>query len=232
MILIPYRTLENVVQTIVDMLNDGVESLGFVSPSHMIPQMKSIIRAVHERGFYPYIVYNTNGYDSLDSLKDLEEWVDVYLPDFKYMDSDLSSSLSDAPDYPRIAGLAIREMYRQKGNMLHLNENAVAERGLIVRHLVLPGKVENSKAVLRYISDEISSRITLSLMSQYYPLPGLSNIAPLNRKLFNSEYTEVVEEMEKLGFSNGWVQEFESADFYLPDFESATPFTDKILPQE
>jgi putative pyruvate formate lyase activating enzyme len=220
----PERTLYEVVKNIKKILDTGIENLGFVSPSHMVPQMKTIIRALQEDGYFPYIVYNTNAYDKVETLKSLEEWVDVYLPDFKYSDPALSLKYSDSSNYPEIAGLAIKEMYRQKGNTIRLNENGIAESGLIIRHLVLPGAVENSLGVLRYIAEEISTRIYISLMSQYYPTPNVSGISPLNRKLIQSEYQQVVEELEKLGFTKGWVQDHESAGFYFPDFESEWPF--------
>jgi putative pyruvate formate lyase activating enzyme len=220
----PDQSLEEIVRSIINILKGGVKNLGFVSPSHMIPQMKSIILALREEGYFPYIVYNTNAYDSVETLKTLEEFVDVYLPDFKYSDPSLSRKWSDAANYPEIAGLAIREMYRQKGNTIQLDENGKAERGLLVRHLVLPGKVENSIGVLRYLAHEVSNRITLSLMSQYHPISRVSETDPLNRKIRQAEYEVVVEEMEKLGFSKGWVQDFDSADFYIPDFESERPF--------
>jgi putative pyruvate formate lyase activating enzyme len=217
-------SLKEVIASIIPILNTGVEGLGFVSPSHMIPQMIAIINELRKEGHFPYIVYNSNGYDSAETLKTLEEWVDVYLPDFKYSDSDLALKYSDAANYPEIAGKAIKEMYRQTGNVLRLNENGVAEKGLLIRHLVLPGAVENSKNVLRFLEEEVSNNITLSLMSQYHPIPGVSDLNPLNRKLEKSEYDSVVEEMEKLGFTKGWVQEFDSADFYYPDFEKQLPF--------
>ena len=216
--------LHEIVNTIKRILNGGVESLGFVSPTHMIPQMKAIIRALHKEDYFPYIVYNTSAYDSVEILKTLEEWVDIYLPDFKYTDPDLAKRYSDAGNYPEMAGWAIKEMYRQKGSTLRLNENGVAEWGLIVRQLVLPGAVENSKKVLRYLAGEISERITVSLMSQYYPVPQVSKIQALNRKLTRDEYDEVVKEMDGLGFTKGWVQDHESADFYRPDFDSENPF--------
>lgn len=220
----PLWSLEEVVNSIKTILNEGVENLGFVSPSHMIPQMKSIILALHKEDYFPYIVYNTNAYDSVETLKKLEELVDVYLPDYKYSDPALSQKWSDAANYPEIAGKAIREMYRQKGNTIHLNENGIAERGLLVRHLVLPGEVENSIGVLRSLAEDVSNRITLSLMSQYHPISRVSEIEPLNRNIRQAEYESVVAEMEKLGFSKGWVQDFDSADFYYPDFESERPF--------
>jgi putative pyruvate formate lyase activating enzyme len=186
--------------------------------------MKMIIRALHEEGYDPVIVYNTNAYDKVEILRSLEEIVDVYLPDYKYEDPELSARWSDAPDYPLIALSAIREMYRQKGNYLHLNSKGKIESGLIIRHLVLPGAVENSIRVLRTIASDISPRIAISLMSQYRPALPVTGDYPLNRKISKKEYKLVVEEMHKLGFSKGWIQEPESSDFYLPDFNSPVPF--------
>ncbi len=220
----PDRKLDDVVSSIKVILNGGVESLGFVSPTHMIPQMKAIINALYEDGYFPYVVYNTNAYDSVEMLRLLEDWVDVYLPDFKYAGRELALKYSDAGNYPEFALPAIKEMYRQKGNVLHLNEKGIATRGLIVRHLVLPGAVENSKQVLRCLADEVSTGISLSLMSQYYPISRVLNIKPINRKLNSAEYKQVIQEMEKLGFLKGWIQDHDSAELYIPDFESESPF--------
>jgi putative pyruvate formate lyase activating enzyme len=218
------ETLETVVRKITSFLDQGIENLGFVSPSHMVPQMITIIRELQTLGYRPITVYNTNAYDTIETLRMVEEWVDVYLPDLKYVDPDLSAKWSDAADYPEVAKAALREMYRQKGNKLHLNANGIAEKGLLVRHLVLPGSVENSKNVLRFLAEELSPRLSVSLMSQYYPVPGVEYIRPLNRKVTRQEYQQVVEEMENLGFSRGWIQEHESSDHYRPDFHKENPF--------
>lgn len=203
-----------------------IDRLGFVSPSHMVPQMVAIIQEVRRLGYCPVVVYNSNGYDRVATLRTLEDWVDVYLPDYKYSDPVLAESLSGAVDYPHVAAAALREMYRQKGNVLHLDANGLAERGLIVRHLVLPGAVANSLAVLRFLAGSLSNRITLSLMSQYNPTTDVADLEPFNRRLQHGEYAEVVAEMERLGFANGWVQEFSSATNYCPDFSRDSPFSD------
>lgn len=216
--------LAEVVVSIKKILNEGAESLGFVSPTHMIPQMLAIIEALKTDGYRPIIVYNTNSYDTIEMLRLLEDHVDVYLPDYKYSDPVLAAKYSDAINYPEIALSAIKEMFRQKGNVLHLNENGIAERGLVVRHLVLPGAVGNSIQVLRNLAEEISNRIAVSLMSQYHPISKVSGFKHLNRKITVGEYKQVVDEMELLGFSKGWIQNPESSDFYLPDFESGSHF--------
>ena len=217
-------TLDEVACKITVILAAGIDRLGFVSPSHLVPQMVQIIRAVHARGYKPVIVYNSNGYDRVATLRTLEEWVDVYLPDYKYSDALLAANYSGAPDYPQVALAALGEMYRQKGNVLHLDDNGLAERGLIVRHLVLPGAVANSLGVMKLLAEHLSPRITLSLMAQYQPTPAVTGLPPLNRQLQPEEYQQVVAAMEQYGFAHGWVQELASADCYNPDFSKELPF--------
>ncbi|MDD2463529.1 MAG: radical SAM protein [Desulfobulbus sp.] len=217
-------SLPQVVDRIASILDTGVNRLGFVSPSHMAQQMVSIVQALHQRGYHPVVVYNSNGYDRVKTLRALEPWVDVYLPDYKYSDPFLAGQWSGAVEYPEVAAAALKEMYRQKGNLLHLDDEGLALRGLIVRHLVLPGAVGNSLGVLRFLAEELSSRITLSLMSQYQPIAEVAAMELLGRTLLPEEYALVVAEMDQLGFENGWVQEFASAAYYNPDFSRATPF--------
>lgn len=217
-------SLATVVREIMVLLDTGVNRLGFVSPSHMVPQMVAIINEVRRQGFQPIIVYNSNAYDRVETLQCLEDLVDVYLPDCKYMDPVLAKEWSGAADYPMVAAAALREMYRQKGNILHLDDTGLVERGLIVRHLVLPGAVDNSLEVLRFLAGALSPRLTLSLMSQYHPVKVVCDQPPLNRRLYPEEYAQVVAEMERLGFTEGWVQDFASADCYNPDFDRDVPF--------
>jgi putative pyruvate formate lyase activating enzyme len=216
--------LEEAVSAIARLLDAGARGVGFVSPSHMIPQMRSIVESLRTRGMRPTIVFNTNAYDRAETIASLEDIVDVYLPDFKYMDHSLALELSGAWDYPEVALAAIREMYRQKGSNLTLGEEGTATSGLIIRHLILPGQVENSKAVLRTIAAELSPSVHLSLMSQYYPPPGVERYPWLARAIARGEYDEVLDELERLGFYRGWVQELESREIYRPDFSRPHPF--------
>jgi len=220
-------SLREIVDRITSHLDKGVKLLGFVSPSHQIYQMVQIIKSVNENGFKPIIVYNSNGYDSVDTLKGLEGLVDVYLPDFKYFDNGIGQRHSNVKDYFEVASKALREMYRQKGSTIILDDDGVIESGIIVRHLVLPGCSEDSIRVLRYIANEISPNLRISLMSQYYPTENLPDNSDLNRKLKKEEYERVVLELEGLGF-NGWIQELESSDHYKPDFLSHTPFVNDL----
>ncbi len=175
-------------------------------------------------GYSPVWVYNTNAYDRAETLRSLEGMIDVYLPDLKYMEGDLSASLSGAADYPEVASAALREMFRQKGSALHLDDRDTALSGLIVRHLVLPGQVGNSQKVIRFLAAELSPKIHLSLMAQYYPVKRVSGHPTLKRTIFASEYQQVIDEMESCSIHRGWVQDVESSEFYRPDFENDHPF--------
>ncbi|MCX6250693.1 MAG: 4Fe-4S cluster-binding domain-containing protein [Bacteroidetes bacterium] len=217
-------TFEQVVERIIHILDKGINRVGFVSPSHFVPQVKAIIHAVQLLGYRPVWVYNSNGFDKVETLRSLENLINVYLPDFKYSDPEIASEYSDAADYPGIAASALKEMYRQKGAALHLSDVGTVESGIIIRHLVLPGHVTNSLGVLRYIAEEVSQRLHISLMSQYYPTPGVSCHPELKRTVTSEEYKMVTSEMEKLGLYNGWIQEPESTRNYRPDFNQDHPF--------
>lgn len=216
--------LATALDTIEGILTKGISAVGFVSPSHVVPQVKAIIQGLNNRELYPTTVYNTNSFDKRETIRDLAGLIDVYLPDYKYVSHDLAYRYSDAYNYPDIALSALKEMYYQKGSTLVTGSDGIAEQGLLIRHLVLPGHVEESKAVLQSIAEELSPGVSLSLMSQYHPSPCVKNEHPLNRSLHRDEYEEVVEEMNRLGFRNGWLQDPESYDNYLPDFNREHPF--------
>ena len=216
--------LEEVLDKIVSILSGGISAIGFVSPSHVVPQVKAIIKGLESRGFKPITVYNTNSYDKLETIQSLSGLIDVYLPDYKYVTKEIASGYSDASDYPEIALKAIKEMYYQKGSTLAINENNRAENGLLIRHLVLPGHAEESKKVLFSIAEKLSPGVHLSLMSQYHPTAQVKKHPILNRPLYKAEYESVVETMEALGFRNGWVQDMDSNLNYRPDFSRENPF--------
>ncbi len=217
-------TLDEVVNSVIACLNQGAEAVGFVTPSHFVPHVRAIIEELHLRGLYPVTVYNSNGYDTVESLRSLEGLIDVYLPDLKYASASLSKSLSDASDYPEVARKAIAEMYRQKGSSVIVSDDGQAVNGLIIRHLVLPGQTDDSIAILKWIAEELSPSLHISLMSQYYPTSCMINHPQLNRKITEEEYSMVEKAMEELGFYNGWIQEMSSAHTYKPDFLRENPF--------
>jgi len=221
---IPRYTADSLVSKIIDCLNQGVEAIGFVSPSHFTPHIKSIIHSLHKKGYKPVTVYNTNAYDKVDVLKEFEGLIDVFLPDFKFIDENAARIYSGAPDYPAIAMAALKEMYRQKGSTVVLNENGQALTGLIIRHLVLPGHSKDSIRILEWIASELSPSVHISLMSQYYPTACVASDPVLGRHITADEYHEVLDAMETLGFYRGWIQDYESHSIYRPDFDRSRPF--------
>ena len=211
------------IDRIEEILSQGVKGVGFVSPSHVVPQVKKIIQALHNRNLKPVTVYNTNSYDKPETLRQLAGMIDVYLPDIKYVSHEISLGYSDSDDYPVVAMNALKEMYYQKGSVLRTDKDGVAENGILLRHLVLPGHVEESRKVLRAIA-EISTSLHISLMSQYHPVETVRNHPVINRTLYAEEYMSVVEEMDRLGFRNGWLQDPDSNQNYRPDFSRDHPF--------
>ncbi|RKZ10504.1 radical SAM protein [Candidatus Fermentibacteria bacterium] len=197
----------------------GCPTAGFVSPTHYAPQIFEAIALAAERGFSLPVIYNTNGYDSLELLTLLDGMVDIYLPDFKYWNSGYGNTYSDAPDYPAAARKAVREMYRQVGN-LRTDSEGTALRGLIIRLLVLPGGISGTGDVLRFIADELANDVFVSLMSQYYPAHNAHSFPPLAGKLKPEEYSQAAAILEELGFENGWVQDpLTSPEHYLPGID-------------
>ena len=216
--------LSTVLSRIETILDTGINRVGFVSPSHVIPQMLSVMDGLHADGYHPIYIYNTNAYDREKTIRLLDGHVDVFLPDLKYMDDSLAQKLSDAPHYVKTATQAITRMYRLKGADLTLDQRGLVTSGLIIRHLVLPGKVANSKAVLRFIAEELSVDVHISLMAQYRPTPAVADHEVLGRTVSPEEYDEVTDELERLGFHRGWVQELSSTEVYVPDFGRTDPF--------
>lgn len=212
---------------------DGGEALlGFVTAAHYVYAVPQIVAAVRRRGFSPTVVYNSSGYESVEALRTLEGCVDVYLPDLKYMDSRLAADYSHAPDYPEVACAALAEMKRQVGASLKLDDEGVAYRGMLVRHLVLPGAVDNSLRCLDWLADNMPLSLNLSLMAQYFPpCPDLPS--PLDRTITADEYAAVLSHAEALGFSNIWSQELGANSNYRPDFSrQGNPFeqaTQKVI---
>ncbi len=205
-------------------LDSGIKAVGFVSPSHVVPQVKAIIRGLRSMGYDPVTVYNTNGYDKRETIRDLEGLIDVWLPDYKYVTPSLASSFSGSPGYPQTVLEALKEMYYQKGSVLQTDIEGRAETGLMIRHLVLPGHTAETVEVLRSIATELSTGVNISLMSQYHPTPQVKAHTELGRALYASEYESVTEVMEALGFRNGWTQDLDSYKTYRPDFSREHPF--------
>ena len=220
-----YNSLESVVQRIAEVLAETENMLGFVSPSHQAHCIPQILDRLHQMGLHPTTIYNTNAYDTVETLRQLEPYIDIYLPDFKYSDNCLAERYSKSPLYFERASQALHEMYRQKGSTLITDDRDVATSGLIIRHLVLPGCVENSKNALRWIAENLSTNVHLSLMAQYYPPKGVENLPDkLGGFVTAEEYDEVRAYSQSLGFHRGWEQELSEKVVYRPHFENNDSF--------
>ena len=200
----------------------GAHNINLVSPSHVVFQAADAIVAARTRGLSIPIVYNSNGYDSVDALRQIRGLVDIYLPDIKYLSNDLARRYSAATDYAQVVPDVLREMLDQVGH-LEVDENGIARRGLLVRHLVLPGHVDNSRRCLAFLS-ELSGGIFVSIMSQYSPQYRASCCSEIDRPLSIREYEEVTDYALSLGLENAFIQELNSRDRYLPDFDRDRPF--------
>ncbi len=222
--LLPEQDFDSLIKRICAVLETTENIVGFVSPSHYVPQMLAIIRGLHNADKQPIIVYNTNGYDKVETLQMLEGLIDVYLTDFKYLNSEIAQQYSQAHNYPATATAALKEMYRQKGSTFIVNNDGIAESGIIVRHLVLPQLVSQSVEVLKFIAEEISCKLHISLMSQYFSTESVKNHAHLCRTITADEYSQVVAAFNELGFFNGWIQNLESNECYRPNFWGSQPF--------
>jgi len=198
----------------------GCHNISFISPSHFVPQLVRAVLAAVPMGLRVPIVYNTNAYDSVASLQALDGIVDVYLPDLKYACDGWAARFSHTSDYVMRARQAIIEMHRQVGDGLILDNLGLAQRGLIIRHLILPNGLAGSRDSLTWLVHQISPRVTVSIMSQYCPTYLASQVPELCRKISTSEYSEVLELVYELGLENGWIQEMDAAENYLPHFDS------------
>lgn len=218
------RGVTQIVDATAESLRHTENIVGLVSATQYADIVPDIVEGIRARGLTPTVVYNSNGYESVDTLQELAPYVDIYLPDFKYSDSTVAQRYSNAYDYPEVAMLALKEMYNQKGSSLPTDDDGIAFRGLIVRHLVLPGQVENSIGCLEWMADNLSTNIHISLMAQYFPPDGIALPDQLNRRITQEEYNRVVEAFHDLGFHKGWVQQLDSADNYKPHFGQKTEF--------
>jgi putative pyruvate formate lyase activating enzyme len=211
-------SIERLAEIMVEMQDRGCHSVGFVSPTHVVPQIVRALVLAVERGLRIPLIYNTNAYDSVEVLRLLEGIIDIYLPDLKYAEAEFGFAYSKVDDYPRWARAAVQEMHRQVGSSLQSDEHGVVQRGLIIRHLVLPNDLAGSRETLRWIAATLGPHVTVSVMAQYYPAHRAASTPLLDRSLRESEYFRVLEVLDELGMDHGWVQEFESAGCYRPEF--------------
>lgn len=192
-------------------------NINLVTPTHYILQIKEALQKAKKEGLSIPIVYNSSGYEDVEALKELEGLIDIYLVDMKYYDDTYAIKYSKANHYFEICSKAIKEMYRQVGNIKIKNE--IMQRGILVRHLLLPGLIENSKKILQYLHHTYNNTIFISIMNQYTPLDTVKERKELNRKITKEEYNEVVNYAIDLGIENAFIQEEETAlESFIPEF--------------
>lgn len=213
-------SVERLSEIFLELMEKGANNINLVTPGHFVPQIVKALESAKAQGMNLPVVYNTSSYENVDTIKKLEGLVDIYLPDFKYMSETLSEKYSHAPDYSKVAKAAIEEMVRQTKTPVFEEKELLIKRGTIVRHLVLPGQTEDSKAVIRYLYETYGDRIYISIMNQFTPLSNLAAYPELNRKLTEEEYDEVVDYAIELGVENGYIQEGETAkESFIPPFD-------------
>ena len=212
-------SIEELADIFIEQQNKKVENINLVTPIMYIYHIIEAIKIARKKGLNIPIVYNTNGYENVETIKKLNGYIDIYLPDLKYYDNDLAFKYSGIKNYFENATEAIKEMYNQVGAPV-LDENGIMKKGVIIRHLVLPNNLQNSKDVLKWINDNIDNKVFVSVMAQYFPTHRAKDFPELNRKLTKEEYEEIENFLYSLNLDNGYIQELgEHEEEYVPDFE-------------
>ena len=211
-------TIEDLAEIFLIQQSKNVENINLVTPTSYVPQIIEAIKIARKNGLNLPIVYNTNGYENVETIKMLDGYIDIYLPDLKYSDDNLAKRLSKVDNYFEIATEAIKEMKKQVGKT-EFNENGIMKKGIIIRHLVLPNHILNSRRVLRWINDNIPDSY-VSVMAQYFPTYKAKEIEDINRKLTKKEYQEIENYLYRLNLGNGYIQELgEHEEEYVPKWE-------------
>lgn len=213
-------SVERLSHIFLELQDKGAANINLVTAGHFIPQVCRALELSKTHGLSIPIVYNTGSYEKVDSLRLLEGLIDIWLPDLKYFSGDLSARYSSAPDYFQVATAAIAEMFRQTPTAVFDSKTGLMQRGIIVRHLMLPGQAADSKKILRYLHTTYGDAIYISIMNQYTPLAGVSEIPELNRKVTPEEYRRVLDFADRIGIENGFMQEDgTAAESFIPPFD-------------
>lgn len=212
-------TTDKLAEIMLELQGKGANNINLVTPSHYVDKIVTSIVKAKALGLKLPIVYNTGGYDGIETLKKLDGLVDIYLPDFKYVSGELAKKYSNAPDYFEVASAALDEMYRQTGGC-QFDDNGMMMKGIIVRHLILPGCVKDSKAVIQYIYEKYGDDVYISIMNQYTPLKYVEAYPEINRRVTKREYDSVVDYAIELGVENAFIQEGAAAkESFIPEFD-------------
>ena len=213
-------SLERLTDIFLELEAKGAHNINLVTPTHFLPQIAYSLERAKTKGLSIPIVYNTGSYEKIDALRLLDGLIDIYLPDFKYYSSDLSLRYSHAADYFEIASAAISEMYRQIGTPVIDTSFGLMKRGIIVRHLLLPGQAKDSKKILRYLHSTYGDHIFVSIMNQYTPLSQVADIPELNCIVTPEAYQRIVSFAQQIGIEQGFIQEGEtSLESFIPEFD-------------
>lgn len=208
-------SIEELADIFIKQQEKNVENINLVTPTSYVPQIIEAIKISRGNGLKLPIVYNTNGYEKVETLKMLDGYVDIYLPDFKYSDNELGKRLSKVENYFEIATEALKEMYRQTGKAV-FNDEGIMQRGMIIRHLVLPNHILNSRKVLKWVNENMHD-VYVSVMAQYFPTYKAKEIDDINRKLTKEEYEQIENYLYRLDLENGYIQELgEHEEEYVP----------------
>lgn len=219
-------TVQGLVEIFFQLKQQGCHNINLVSPVPYIPFITLAIEQAIKEGIEIPFIYNTNAYENVHALRALDGLIDIYLPDFKYWSAYIAEKLSHVPgdkSYPEHAKCAISEMKRQAGDLVI--EGGFAKKGILIRHLVLPGNLAGSRHIIKWIKEHLGIGTFISLMSQYYPLYKAALYPILNRKIRYDEYNDLVTFLSENGFENVFIQELESAPLFVPDFEHTEPFS-------
>lgn len=211
-------TVEHLAELFLNLQAQKANNINLVTAGHFLPQVREAIILAKERGLTIPVVYNSSGYEKAEMLRYLDGLVDIYLPDLKYLEADLAGKYSHAKDYPEVAMKALEEMVRQVGTP-EFDERGMMKKGVIVRHLLLPGHVRNSKKVLEYLYGTYGDQIYISLMNQYTPMPAMKDDPQLSRKVTDREYDRLLDYAISFGVTNCFIQEGETAkESFIPEF--------------
>lgn len=213
---------EITIQTLADIFikqqEKGAHNINLVTPTMYVYQIIEAIKLARKNGLKIPIIYNSNGYENVETIKMLNRYIDVYLPDLKYYTNELSKKYSNVDNYFEVATNAIKEMYSQVGNAV-FDDNEIIQKGVIIRHLVLPNHIQNTKNILKWINENLPKDIYVSVMAQYFPTYKAKNDSLINRKLNKKEYKEVLNYLYSLDLQNGYIQELGShEEEYVPNF--------------
>lgn len=212
-------SIEELADIFIDEQNKNAENINLVTPTMYVYQIIEAVKIARNKGLKIPIVYNSNGYENVETIKKLNGYIDIYLPDLKYYYDDLAFKYSGIKNYFENATSTIKEMYNQVG-VPNLDENGMIKKGLIIRHLILPNHIQNSKNVLKWINDNMDKNVFVSVMAQYFPTHMAKEFPEINRKLTKDEYKEIENYLYSLELDNGYIQELgEHEEEYVPDFE-------------